>query len=384
MPSCGTECWNPGSRSSRNRSAGMRWRVRSATCSTRPPVHDETVRSPRTLRPPENPRHRGRSRRARGPPGPAGGQRLRRGPRRRRRLGPHGRQPRASRFDPARLGPPRRRRVSRPGTPAEDRGARHHPRTHCDRPQRCRHPEARRGDGCRPGAHQTRGHRGAARRGARGPGDEAGVNPVAPTRPTITYRDVTVDPRAASAVSLLVVDDDPVARAQLSALLRAAGYEVRLAEHGREAWDTLQVARIPVVICDWYMPEMDGPELCRRIRARRDQPYVYFILITSRGGREQYLAGMRAGADDFLTKPVDADQLGARLTVAERILGLRRELQQLEGLLPICAYCKRIRDDQENWSSLEGYIEQRSEAQFSHGICPECYAKHIQPQLDRP
>jgi len=193
-----------------------------------------------------------------------------------------------------------------------------------------------------------------------------------------------VDPGAASAVSLLVVDDDPVARAQLSALLRAAGYEVRLAEHGREAWDTLQVARIPVIICDWYMPEMDGPELCRRIRARRDQPYVYFILITSRGGREQYLAGMRAGADDFLTKPVDADQLGARLTVAERILGLRRELQQLEGLLPICAYCKRIRDDQENWSSLEGYIEQRSEAQFSHGICPECYAKHIQPQLDGP
>src|SRR5207302_2787724 len=116
-------------------------------------------------------------------------------------------------------------------------------------------------------------------------------NPVAPTSPTITYRDVTVDPGAASAVSLLVVDDDPVARAQLSALLRAAGYEVRLAEHGREAWDTLQVARIPVVICDWYMPEMDGPELCRRIRARRDQPYVYFILITSRGGREQYLAG---------------------------------------------------------------------------------------------
>src|SRR5207248_257965 len=84
-------------------------------------------------------------------------------------------------------------------------------------------------------------------------------------------------------------------------------------------------------------------------RARPEQPYVYFILIRPRGGREQYLAGMRAGADDFLTKPVDADQLGARLTVAERILGLRRELQQLEGLLPICAYCKRIRDDQENW-----------------------------------
>jgi DNA-binding response OmpR family regulator len=195
---------------------------------------------------------------------------------------------------------------------------------------------------------------------------------------------MTVHPESASALSVLVVDDDAVARAQLRALLRAAGYEVSLAEHGREAWDALQLARIPVVISDWYMPEMDGPELCRRIRARRDQPYVYFILVTSRGGKEQYLAGMRAGADDFITKPVDADQLCARLTVAERILGVRRELQQLEGLLPICAYCKRIRDEQENWGSLEGYIEQRSEAQFSHGICPECYAKHVQPQLDGP
>src|SRR2546429_9089822 len=159
-------------------------------------------------------------------------------------------------------------------------------------------------------------------------------NPVAPIRPTITYRDVTVDPGAASAVSLLVVDDDPVARAQLSALLRAAGYEVRRAEHGREAWDTLQVARIPGVICDWYMPEMDGPELCRRIRARRDQPYVYFILITSRGGREQYLAGMRAGADHFLPKPVGRGQLGARRTGPGGLPGLRPKTQKPEGLLP--------------------------------------------------
>src|SRR5437588_12505214 len=80
-------------------------------------------------------------------------------------------------------------------------------------------------------------------------------NPVAPTRPTITYRDVTVDPGAAIAVSLLVVDDDLVARAQLSALVRAAGYEVRLCGHGGEAWDRRQVARSAVGIGDWYMPE---------------------------------------------------------------------------------------------------------------------------------
>ena len=185
----------------------------------------------------------------------------------------------------------------------------------------------------------------------------------------------------ASPVSVLIVDDDPVSRAQLAALAKAAGYGVNVAAHGREAWEILQFARVPVVVSDWYMPEMDGVDLCRRIRARLDAPYVYFILITARGGKQQYLTGMEAGADDFIAKPVDPDELKARLTVAERILGLRRELQQLAGLLPICAYCKRIRDDAEHWSSLEGYIEKRSEAQFSHGICPDCYKKHVEPQL---
>src|SRR5437660_3981801 len=184
-----------------------------------------------------------------------------------------------------------------------------------------------------------------------------------------------------AAVSVLIIDDDPVARAQLAALAKAAGYAVSVPGHGREAWEGLQFASVPMVISDWYMPEMDGVELCRRIRARRDAPYVYFILITSRGGKQQYLAGMEAGADDFIAKPVDPDELKARLTVAERILGLRRELQQLAGLLPICSYCKRIRDDAEHWSSLEGYIEKRSEAQFSHGICPACYKKYVEPQL---
>ena len=70
-----------------------------------------------------------------------------------------------------------------------------------------------------------------------------------------------------------------------------------------------------------------------------------------------------------------------RLRVAERILGLRKEVQQLEGLLPICTYCKRIRDEDDHWTSIETYIEQRSRAEFSHGICPDCYEKHIEPSL---
>ena len=116
-------------------------------------------------------------------------------------------------------------------------------------------------------------------------------------------------------ISVMVVDDDPVSSAQLGALAKAAGYEVRSAPNGREAWELLQLARVPIVISDWYMPEMDGPELCRRIRARTREPYVYFILVTSRGGKQQYLAGMEAGADDFIAKPVDPDELRARLKV---------------------------------------------------------------------
>src|SRR6058998_3932397 len=189
--------------------------------------------------------------------------------------------------------------------------------------------------------------------------------------------------RMANAIPVLVVDDDAVSSAQLGALAKAAGYEVRTSPNGREAWELLQLARIPIVISDWYMPEMDGPELCRHIRSRVREPYVYFILVTSRGGKQQYLAGMDAGADDFIAKPVDPDELRARLKVAERILGLRTELQQLEGLLPICSYCKRIRNDRDEWKTLEDYIEQHFATQFSHSICPDCYVKYVQPQLDQ-
>jgi sigma-B regulation protein RsbU (phosphoserine phosphatase) len=186
----------------------------------------------------------------------------------------------------------------------------------------------------------------------------------------------------ANAISVLVVDDDEVSSAQLSAIARAAGYDVKGAANGREAWDLLQLARVPIVISDWYMPELDGPELCRRIRARTREPYVYFILVTSRGGKQQYLAGMDAGADDFIAKPVDPDELRARLTVAERILGLRKELQQLEVLLPICSYCKRIRNDNQEWESLEHYIENHFQRLVTHSICPDCYTRYVQPQLD--
>jgi sigma-B regulation protein RsbU (phosphoserine phosphatase) len=184
-------------------------------------------------------------------------------------------------------------------------------------------------------------------------------------------------------MNILVAEDDAVTRQLLVALLAAAGHKPTAVENGRDAWDAWLLARPRVVISDWQMPELDGLELCRRLRARPREQYTYFVLLTARSGKESYLTAMEAGIDDFITKPVDPDELKARLTVAERILGLRQELHALEGLLPICAYCKRIRNDQNQWSSLEGYIERRSKAEFSHGICPDCYAKHVESQLGR-
>jgi DNA-binding response OmpR family regulator len=123
--------------------------------------------------------------------------------------------------------------------------------------------------------------------------------------------------------------------------------------------------------------------LCRRVRASAGERYTYFLLVTATGGKKRYLEGMEAGADDFITKPVDMDELRARLKAAERMLGLRRHVQRLEGLLPICAYCKRIRDAVEQWHPIEAYVEARSDAQFSHGYCRECYEKHVRPQIEK-
>jgi DNA-binding response OmpR family regulator len=180
---------------------------------------------------------------------------------------------------------------------------------------------------------------------------------------------------------ILLVEDDAVTRGTLTAILSAQGHGVVQAEDGNQAWGMWQLSAPRVVVADWLMPEMDGLELCRKIRGTLERPYTYFILQTARQGRESFFEAMDAGIDDFIAKPVRADELAARLRVAERILGLRAELMALEGLLSVCSYCKRMRDATGAWSSLERYIEQHSKAEFTHGICPDCYEKHLKPQL---
>jgi sigma-B regulation protein RsbU (phosphoserine phosphatase) len=182
-------------------------------------------------------------------------------------------------------------------------------------------------------------------------------------------------------MKILLAEDEALSRETLRAVMAAAGHEVIPVATGREAWERWFTMRHRVIVADWLMPEMDGLELCRRIRSQAPGPYTYFILETIRSGRGNFLEAMKAGVDDFIAKPIDPEELIARLNAAERILGLRAELFALEGLLPMCSYCRRLRDDAGTWTPLEQYVESRSTAQFTHGVCPECYDKHLRPVL---
>jgi sigma-B regulation protein RsbU (phosphoserine phosphatase) len=182
-------------------------------------------------------------------------------------------------------------------------------------------------------------------------------------------------------MKVLIAEDDLIASRVLEAALLKLGHEPVLSADGEEAWEILRTQPLRVVVSDWRMPRLDGLDLCRRIRAREGD-YVYFILLTQVAGTEKNLQeAMDAGVDDFLGKPVDPSQLWMRLRVAERILGFTTEVRQLESFLPICGYCKKIRDDQNYWQQIEKYIGTRTGTNFSHGVCPDCMEKVLKPQL---
>lgn len=182
---------------------------------------------------------------------------------------------------------------------------------------------------------------------------------------------------------ILAVEDDPLTRRVLTAVLEQLGHTVVAAADGMAGWEQFELDPADVVITDWMMPRLDGLELVKRIRAAARERYTWVLMVTALTGRDRYLDGMEAGADDFLVKPIDRGELHARLRVAQRVLGLQRTVSQLEGLLPICSYCKRIRDEAHAWCQVEEYVSRRTEATFSHGVCPECYERHLKPQLDR-
>jgi CheY-like chemotaxis protein len=198
-------------------------------------------------------------------------------------------------------------------------------------------------------------------------------------------------------MKILIAEDDSVSRLVLEATLKKFGHEVLVVADGLQAWAALQRADAPALaILDWMMPGMDGVEICRRVREISTATPPYLILLTAKSEKADVVAGLDAGANDYLTKPFDRAELRARVQVGVQVLVLRenladrvRELEvamaqvkQLQGLLPICSYCKKIRDEENYWERVDSYLTRHSEVQFSHGICPDCYVEIVGPQLE--
>jgi sigma-B regulation protein RsbU (phosphoserine phosphatase) len=199
-------------------------------------------------------------------------------------------------------------------------------------------------------------------------------------------------------MNVLVADDDPASRHLLHSILVTEHYTVTEADNGNAALDILKAAQDPfVALIDWEMPGMEGTEVCRRTRELLNIQPIHLILLTARDSKSDVVAGLRTGANDYIVKPFNRTELLARVGIGAQMVGLQRSLtqhireleealkrvKQLSGLLPICSYCKKVRDDSNYWQQVESYVMHHSEAQFSHSICPSCYETIVKPEMAR-
>ncbi len=195
---------------------------------------------------------------------------------------------------------------------------------------------------------------------------------------------------------ILVADDDTLMRLTIKEALTSKGYRILEADSGEAAWEILQKDDAPeLILIDWLMPDMDGIEVIRKVRARETAKHAYIIMLTARGQKSDIVEGLEAGANDYISKPFHVQELQARVTIGAETLRLRADLagrvseleealahiMRLEKLLPICSYCKKIRDKGDEWHPLEAYFADHSDINFSHGVCPECFKTVLEPQI---
>ena len=200
--------------------------------------------------------------------------------------------------------------------------------------------------------------------------------------------------REGRVMEILIAEDDPTSRRMLQTVLEKQSYQVVVACDGAEALKVMARPDAPqMALLDWEMPGLDGPEVCEALRAKPEGPRPYLIMLTGRKGGKDLVRGLEAGADDYVTKPFEAPELRARINAGVQILELQRRLaakiddlqealarvRTLEGIVPICMHCKRIRDTDNYWQQVEVYVSAGSKAEFSHGLCDECMAEHYPP-----
>lgn len=193
-------------------------------------------------------------------------------------------------------------------------------------------------------------------------------------------------------MKILIADDSKVYRKAITASLEKWGHEVTQASDGDEALALLRAPDAPpLAILDWMMPGINGTDICRAIRRDQKGLFKYILLLTSRETKEDIAAGLESGADDYVVKPFDEQELQMRVKAGERIVQLEEsnksridELEEalanvetLQGIIPICAWCNSIRDDKDFWLKVEDYLGAHSKTQFTHAICPDCTKKQF-------
>jgi PleD family two-component response regulator len=189
--------------------------------------------------------------------------------------------------------------------------------------------------------------------------------------------------------TVLIVDDNHKNLQVLGTILQELSYEVAFSDNGALALSIAEKLLPDLILLDVMMPEMDGFEVCRRLKLKPEVHSIPVIFLTAKTDPESIVAGFECGAVDYVTKPFNRNELLARVKThvllhrSKRALREKNEtlekalaeIKTLRGIIPICANCKKIRDDEGAWKQIESYIQSHSEASFSHGICPDCIRK---------
>nr|WP_321465299.1 response regulator [uncultured Desulfobulbus sp.] len=178
---------------------------------------------------------------------------------------------------------------------------------------------------------------------------------------------------------ILVVDDQPFYLEVLLSILKNQQFLACIADSGEKAVQMLEKLDPDLILLDVMMPGMDGLETCRKIKADRQKAEIPVVFMTALDSVEDKVAGFEAGAVDYITKPFHQAEILARITahitLRRKSIALEKalnEIKSLKDILPICSYCKKIRDDEGYWKQVEDYISTHTDTRFSHGICPEC------------
>ena len=181
---------------------------------------------------------------------------------------------------------------------------------------------------------------------------------------------------------ILMAVDEVCSRTLLADTLTRLGHDPVVAADGKEAIDIYRRTDFSLVISECLMPRISGIELCSLIRAERRQNYTYIMLFTTPEETRNILESLNCGADDFITKPLTEDVLAARIMLGQRIVNAENVNRAFARLIPICAYCKKVRNDNDCLKPLDEFLLAHSDLQLSHGICPDCYQTKVRPELE--